>query len=239
MELLNLKYRSLDDLYDKMVSGRGRNRPSCRQILDDRKAWALNKKDFDYEEELRMNPIAKGSEFSVHTIIASKLMGTNGSIHEVFVKPANNPMRGSLYYAISRQERGKCIVINNETKALFKESKMFESVFSQLHFKVEMRENLKASEISSLLKSIAADKNLTKDETLAVVIITQGEDEKLFGFNACEGNDANDVISILEIVDIFSESNCKLLKQTPKLFFFNYCRGSKISFLFTNQIKIT
>ncbi len=64
-----------------------------------------------------------------------------------------------------------------------------------------------------------------------MMAISHGEDEKVLGYNACreledELFDESDVIKISEVVDIFSDKNCKFLRQTPKLFFFNCCRES-------------
>jgi hypothetical protein len=68
---------------------------------------------------------------------------------------------------------------------------------------------------------------------LVVIIISPGEDETVFGFNACrkpddEKRDRNDVIDISEIVDIFSEKKCFALRGKPKMFFFD-CSQISIS----------
>jgi hypothetical protein len=160
---------------------------------------------------------------------------------EIAVKPGKE-MKGTLYYTMSSKPRGKCVIINNfveysygkllENEGLFKESKRFESIFTQLYFDVypiRTTVGMTAKAIESELKSIARDKSIEKPEALIVMIISHGRDEKVLGYNACRFLDDEDSIKISDIVDIFSETNCKALEQTPKLFFFNCCRESMTS----------
>ncbi len=137
------------------------------------------------------------------------------------VKIGKCNMRGSLYYQMSKQVRGTFIIINNLSKTLVKESKIFESIFRQFHFKVDVRKNLKITEILNLIRNLSEQKSLVKDQAFGLMLITQGRDELIFGTNACEGIDEKDESGIFEIVDIFTERNCRYLMRTPKLFFFN------------------
>jgi hypothetical protein len=52
MDELTLKYHNLDDLCERMLSYRPGNRPTCKDILDIKKSWGLDKGDFNFEEEL-------------------------------------------------------------------------------------------------------------------------------------------------------------------------------------------
>jgi len=156
------------------------------------------------------------------------------------VTPAKAEMKGTLYYQMSINPRGKCIIINNivkyfnnnlmENAELYKESKRFESIFTQLHFDVEPINStvgMNAKAIRDKLESISRNRSLDKDEAFVLIIISHGRDEKVLGYDACQGKDDNDVIKISEIVDIFSETKCPALRRKPKLFFFNCCRNSK------------
>jgi hypothetical protein len=133
-------------------------------------------------------------------------------------------MKGSLIYQMTKNPRGKCIIILNEPK-LTKELERFESVFSQLYFTVEKLVNLKSARILDEFETLAKDKALDKTEAFVLMIIGHGVNEGVIGF------DNKDPIPITEIVDIFSEKNCQYLKQTPKLFFFNCCRASELLLL--------
>ncbi len=87
----------------------------------------------------------------------------------------------------SRAVRGKCLIINNATNEVFRKSKIFKSIFTQLYFKVETKDNLKALEIINSLSSLAKAPKLAEDEVLIIMIISFGFGERIFGYNACEG----------------------------------------------------
>jgi hypothetical protein len=79
---------------------------------------------------------------------------------------------------------------------------------------------------------IKENEELVKHEAFIVMIISHGEDEQVLGINVCrelnnKKRNVNDLIKISEI-DVFSDNNCKYLRQAPKLFFFNFCRVSKL-----------
>jgi len=147
-------------------------------------------------------------EIELKVIPAAVLKGGNSKIFPMVKKP-----------------RGKCVIINNVTEVLSKESLRFKNIFEQLFFDVVLFENLSASQMETELKNIS---NIAKD-SLIVMIISHGHDEKVIGF------DGNDLL-ICDIVDIFSEKNCLGLKRKPKLFFFNCCRISE-SFLFIKNLS--
>jgi hypothetical protein len=67
-----------------------------------------------------------------------------------------------------------------------------------------------------------------KSDALIVMIISHGKEESIIGFDkTLNKDDLNDKMSILEIVDMFSEEKCgKVLNGKPKLFFFTCCRES-------------
>lgn len=125
-------------------------------------------------------------------------------------------MGNSKIFPMNKRPRGMCVIINNVTEELKKESLRFENIFKQLLFDVVMFENLSASQMVIELEKIREKVK----ESLIVMIISHGKDEKIIGF---DGND----LRITEIVDIFSEKNCKALSRKPKLFFFNCCRSSE------------
>jgi hypothetical protein len=154
---------------------------------------------------------------------------------EVMIKvtQVKAPTIGSKCYSMTKNLRGKCIIINNEPK-LFKESQRFEYLFKNLFFDVEPIENMTAQQISNKLKSVADNKDnkLEQHEALLVMVISHGTNENILGYDACrepedQSYDKSDFIKISKIVEIFEGTKCPALKQTPKMFFFNCCRLSK------------
>jgi hypothetical protein len=195
-------------------------RPTCEEILNDKNLWALDAKELDLnqKEQFRQILISQIREFPMYSNISHKLIGT---VQEVFVTLADRPIIGSMAYQMSQTVRGKCLIINNATNEVFRESKIFESIFRQLHFDVEMKDNLKALEIKDLLSSLTKDKELAKNEAFVIMIISKGADEQIFGYNAFKAVYEEKSISVAEIVDSFSDKNCPALSGKPKLFFFN------------------
>ncbi len=195
-------------------------RPTCEEILDDKNLWALDAKELDLvqKEQFRQILISQIREFPMYSNISSKL---NPTVQEVFVTLADRPMIGSMVYQMSQAVRGICLIINNATNEVFRESKIFESIFKQLHFDVEMKDNLKALEIKDLLSSLTKDNELAKNEALVIMIISKEANEQIFGYNAFKAVYEEKSISVAEIVDTFSDKNCPALRGKPKLFFFN------------------
>jgi hypothetical protein len=148
------------------------------------------------------------------------------------VTEAKIALIGSRYYGMIQKPRGKCIIINNVNDSVFNESQRFQSIFKQLCFDVEPIDstiNMTSEQIRNKLKSLAKDKkSLAKTEAFVLMIISHGQNEQVIGVDFFDKLDENDLISISEIVDIFSEKNCPHLRQSPKLFFFNCCRNSRL-----------
>jgi hypothetical protein len=153
---------------------------------------------------------------------------------------AKSEKKGSLHYEMLKNPRGICIIVNNFVKTIEGteiidetaprtipyESIRFKKVFEQLYFNVKLVYNFNTTQIRELLILLKDDIILSKSDAFVFMIVTHGEDEKILGFNKCEGNDDTNSMNISEIVDIFSETNCPNLRNKPKLFFFNCCRIS-------------
>jgi hypothetical protein len=162
--------------------------------------------------------------------------GRNLVSNEVFIKVTQTKAetKGSLNYNMTKNPRGKCIIINNVANMVHMESKRFESIFSQLYFNVSVYEKgMTAQEIRKTLTDLSQNKSLYNNEAFILMIISHGLEEKILDINGCKKVeygiqvDKEDMIEIKEIVDIFSEKNCKHLQRVPKLFFFTCCRDSE------------
>ncbi len=92
---------------------------------------------------------------------------------EIKVIQAKAPSVGSDTYRMTKNPRGKCIIINNIPE-LFKESQRFQYIFKELYFSVQSideNKGLTAEEIRNKLESLAKDKSLAKDDAFLVMII--------------------------------------------------------------------
>jgi hypothetical protein len=180
-------------------------------------------------EELGQTEAA--NELMEYNTSAGRMKITNETV--IKVTEAKIPQKGSLYYDMVQKPRGKCIIINNLNDSVFNESQRFQSIFEQLYFDVEPINstiNMTSEQIRTKLKSLAKDrKSLAKTEAFVLMIISHGQNEQVIGVDFLNKLDQNDTISISDIIDIFSEKNCPHLRQSPKLFFFNCCRISRLS----------
>jgi hypothetical protein len=122
-------------------------------------------------------------------------------------------MGNSKIFSMYRRPRGKCVIINNLPDLFSKESLRFKNIFEQLLFDIMLFDNLEAYQMLTVLQNTSK----IKGDALIVMIISHGHDEEVIGIDG-EG------LKIIDIVDIFSEKNCKSLGHKPKLFFFNCYR---------------
>ena len=132
-------------------------------------------------------------------------------------------------YFMTKNPRGKAIIINVVPKEVQFEAQRFYLIFKQLFFEAQMFWSLTTNQIIGQLTKLAkdlVDKGWERrDQGLIVMIITHGRDEKVCGANhpACKGTDPTDIRPIHEIIDLFAN-----VKGTAKMFFFTCCRNSKI-----------
>lgn len=144
------------------------------------------------------------------------------------VKKCKIPDKGSNSFSMSKNPRGKCIIINNildGNDSFYKQSQRYRHIFEELYFKVKGIYDKNAEEMETKLKQISEDPNLINDEALILIFICHGMNEQLLGTDYNKKNNQNDKISIPSIVNIFSEER---LKKIPKVFIFDCCRKSSI-----------
>lgn len=147
----------------------------------------------------------------------------------------------SMSYPMTRNPRGKAIIINNVKDLAQRESERFKCIFTQLLFKVSMLFNLTAEEIENKMIEIRDEidqeyeNNDYKPQALIVMVISHGQDDRVYGKNYLNGSDLEDWAQIHDIVDIFGGDD-DYLSGFVKMFFFNCCRtGNLIEMIIWNQ----
>ncbi|XP_058889506.1 caspase-8-like isoform X1 [Acipenser ruthenus] len=140
-------------------------------------------------------------------------------------------------YAMNREKRGYCLIINNydfsesrtrssseqcctDRHGTNTDARALKDVFQWLGFDIVCLEDLTRKEI---LKEIEQYQNLTdhKDrDCFMCCILSHGEKGKIYG------TDGRTVL-INEITKPFSGKNCPLLIGKPKVFFIQACQGQK------------
>ncbi|XP_071479489.1 caspase-3-like [Diadema antillarum] len=94
-------------------------------------------------------------------------------------------------------------------------------VFQEIGYKVIVVQDLTADEIREALASLKT--KIRSSHTSAVLVfMSHGDREGICGKDGS-------VISVEEIKEIFSGRNCPELRGKPKIFFFQACRGDKVT----------
>jgi hypothetical protein len=73
---LKVKYNESLKLYGKMSSNFPHERPNCEEILENKKKWALNEKEFEINDELEKIIDSKESEneLTIYSMLRSKMI---------------------------------------------------------------------------------------------------------------------------------------------------------------------
>jgi hypothetical protein len=131
-------------------------------------------------------------------------------------KPSKDNSSLSSTFKMTGSTRGYCMLINNLfTLGTFKEMQRFRNIFNKLHFKVEMRRNKSFEEIKNevLLK---LEESEEKNYEAFVLMLIEFEI-----YSGIMKDKDGCPYEIEEFAKLFDDSNCKKLREKPKLFFFN------------------
>jgi hypothetical protein len=123
-------------------------------------------------------------------------------------------------YSMTKQIRGYCVLINNYfTVGTYKEMQRFRNIFYQMHFEVIMKKNLDKQDLLRTLRIISQDPKLETHDAFMFMIIAHGNNNKeVYGFD-------RQSVRINTIMEMFNNEECRFLRNKPKCFFFNCCRG--------------
>ncbi|XP_033724727.1 cell death protein 3-like isoform X2 [Pecten maximus] len=132
-------------------------------------------------------------------------------------------------YRMESKPRGYCLIINNKDYTL--DSLMdprvgtnvnreeLQSLFTDLGFQVDAKDNLTGEAMKNTLKEFAAYQGLPAVDSLIVAFLCHGNSEKMYGVDGKPIYVQNDVLKV------FSPRECPVMTGKPKLFLMNSCRG--------------
>ena len=123
--------------------------------------------------------------------------------------------------------RGICLVINNfnflgddDRKGAKLDEDAIALLFHELHFIVEIRQNLKGLEILKVAQEMAA-RDHSKYAAFVFCIMSHGDKKDvIYGVD-------NRKAGMEDLMSEFTATNCPTLENKPKLFFVQACRGNK------------
>lgn len=118
-----------------------------------------------------------------------------------------------------------CFVINNfnfldgrERRGAENDEKTMVDLFrNEIHFEVEVRQNLNGSEILKLAKDIAT-RDFTQYTQFVFIIMSHGDKDAIEGVDGA-------LVKVAQLMSQFSVRECETLRNKPKLFFIQACRG--------------
>ncbi|XP_051987082.1 caspase-8 isoform X2 [Xyrauchen texanus] len=141
---------------------------------------------------------------------------------------SNTPPREEeqdLYYSMTQRPLGYCLIINNynfEIRSSFrnrtgteKDKEELTRVFRKMHFLVELRDDLQASDMQDSIKELAGRDHSFMD-AFVCCILSHGERGTVLGVDGKE-------VAIRDLTQPFAA--CRTLTSKPKLFFIQACQG--------------
>lgn len=133
---------------------------------------------------------------------------------------------------MKRSPRGKCLILSNETfhdesqnrDGAKVDEEALKELFQELGFIVNIRKDLTRDKINKVVKHVAAEDHSDND-AFVLIIMSHGGDR-----DAVSGVDGRPVY-VEDIMREFRAMNCRTLRNKPKLFFVQCCRGASSEFL--------
>ena len=130
-------------------------------------------------------------------------------------------------YSMTSDPLGYCVIINiinfdgdeyEERNDSFNDVCLIKTAFEALNFSVITYFDLKYEDIFLNLNEIINKQECDNHDAIVLYIHSHGNEKGFITSN-------NKVIEFREIIDLFSDENCKKFTKKPKIIFFDCCRG--------------
>ncbi|XP_068210216.1 caspase-3-like [Palaemon carinicauda] len=158
----------------------------------------------------------------VNVLPAQVLGGSHFDKSELY-KNESMP-RGLVFlanYKNFRNEENPVNSINDERKGSQKDVTHLCNLFTQMGYKIpEVHLNLSKYDTIKALREFRNNEEHKNVDSCIVVIMSHGRDGKSFYTSD------NQHLTINDVVERFSNSECEYLRGKPKIFIFQYCRGT-------------
>ncbi|XP_067129574.1 caspase-2-like [Centruroides vittatus] len=123
---------------------------------------------------------------------------------------------------------GICLIVNNFDFHEIKETRygsdrdveMLDSVFTQLGYDVVKHIDKTAEEIMKIFEDFSKERKHYYVDSCIIIIMSHGNKDIIYGTYGGE-------VKLTDIFELFNNKNCDALKNKPKLFFIQACRGQK------------
>ncbi|XP_003738201.1 caspase-7-like [Galendromus occidentalis] len=146
---------------------------------------------------------------------------------KIIVKKARAIKSGPRIYDLTKSPRGLCVIFNNRTFPGFREKDRLGSefdvermriLFEAFNFTIEIHRDLPSGEMLSRLAEYADGAAHEGHQAFVLILMSHG------GLDHIYGSDYN-AVNLQDIFEMFNNFNCPGLREIPKLFFIQACRG--------------
>ncbi|KAL9971086.1 hypothetical protein ACROYT_G023572 [Oculina patagonica] len=135
-------------------------------------------------------------------------------------------------YKMKSSPRGKCIIINNDQfhnvaynrDGAKHDEKRLKDLFEELGFVVDVRRNLTRDEINKTSKDVAAEDHSNFDAFVFIIMSHGGSRDAVCGVD-------DRAAYVEDVMSEFKAIKCPTLRNKPKLFFIQCCRGPLSEFI--------
>ncbi|KAK7144447.1 hypothetical protein R3I94_010764 [Phoxinus phoxinus] len=150
-----------------------------------------------------------------------------GNISDHYPKKKHAVAKQNEFYSMSNRPCGYCLIINNynfegpslkNRKGTDKDKDNLTRVFGNMFFDVEVRADLRASDMENVIKDFA-ERDHSQMDAFVCCILSHGEKGSVLGIDGKQ-------VPICELTQPFAE--CRTLASKPKLFFIQACQGNKV-----------
>ncbi|XP_077056027.1 caspase 8, apoptosis-related cysteine peptidase, like 1 [Siphateles boraxobius] len=155
-----------------------------------------------------------------------KPLKSNSNISDHYPKKKHAVTKQNEFYSMSKRPCGYCLIINNynfegpslkNRKGTDKDKDSLTRVFENMFFKVEVRADLRASDMQNVIKEFA-ERDHSELNAFVCCILSHGEKGSVLGIDGKQ-------VPIHELTQPFAE--CRKLASKPKLFFIQACQGNE------------
>ncbi|XP_065350649.1 caspase-like [Cloeon dipterum] len=144
--------------------------------------------------------------------------------------PSSATVDGLQQYKMSHEKRGKAIIFNHNRfnpylnlhtrEGTKKDVERLEHVFNMHSFEVTVYNDLRVSNLFTAIKTEIANADHSNADCVAVVILTHGVDEFLYGSDAA--------FQLSTVMEMITPDKCLSLAGKPKLIFVQASNGDKV-----------
>lgn len=170
-------------------------------------------------ESVKLKPYTEKTSFLIEPEIQVKRAEKYGSHHKLQVYNMKSPRRGVFFFVNIIRFQGD----KKNRNGAEKDRENLVTLFKEMYYTVFYYEDLTREQFFNLVADLKKSNYLKSIDSFVFCLQTHGDLHK--NQTICEFSDGK-TISVDVIIETFSNVNCNVLIDKPKVFFFPFCRGT-------------